>query len=95
VIAGKNAMKIIVAKVGYERMQELADSALGLGPARETWQKHGRNEKWIQQRMTGQETWNELTDSWASHEATKEKEYAICTNITHQEGSGVSVEAHK
>ncbi len=88
-------MKIIVAKVGYERMQELAVPALGLGPARATWQKHGRNERWIQQRMTGQETRNNLTDSWASHEATKEKEYAMRTNITHKEGSGVSVEAHK
>ncbi len=37
-------------------MQEMADPALSLNRARETWQKHGRSEKWIQQRMTGQET---------------------------------------
>jgi DNA-damage-inducible protein D len=51
-------IKIWLAKVGYERMQEMADPALSLNRARETWQKHGRSDKWIQQRMTGQETRN-------------------------------------
>ncbi|MEQ1917387.1 MAG: hypothetical protein ABL856_11735 [Gallionella sp.] len=51
-------IKLWLAKVGYERMQELADPARSLVSARETWQKHGRCEKWIQQRMTGQETRN-------------------------------------
>jgi len=88
-------IKLWLAKVGYERMQELADPALALERARETWQKHGRSEKWIQQRMTGQETRNKLTDYWAAHEVTKEKEYAMLTNIIHQEWSGVSVQAHK
>jgi DNA-damage-inducible protein D len=46
-------IKLWLAKVGYERMQEMADPALSLERARETWQKHGRSEKWIQQRMTG------------------------------------------
>jgi len=36
--------------------------ALSLDRAREFWKKHGRSEKWIQQRMTGQETRNKLTD---------------------------------
>jgi len=88
-------IKLWLAKVGYERMQELADPALAVERARETWQKHGRSEKWIQQRMTGQETRNKLTDYWATHEVSKEKEYAILTNIIHQEWSGVSVQAHK
>ena len=44
-----------LAKVGYERMQEIADPAQSLDRARENWQKLGRSEKWIQQRMTGQE----------------------------------------
>ena len=47
-------IKLWLAKVGYERMQEMADPALSLDRARATWQKHGRSEKWIQQRMTGQ-----------------------------------------
>jgi len=88
-------IKLWLAKVGYERMQELADPALAVERARETWQKHGRSEKWIQQRMTGQETRNKLTDYWVLHEVSKEKEYAILTNIIHQEWSGFSVQAHK
>ena len=50
-----------LAKVGYERMQELADPARSLARARETWQQPGRSAKWIEQRMTGQETRNKLT----------------------------------
>lgn len=88
-------IKLWLAKVGYERMQEMADPALSLDRARETWQKHGRSEKWIQQRMTGQETRNKLTDYWADHEIKKGEEFAILTNIIHQEWSGVSVKAHK
>ena len=38
-------IKLWLAKVGYERMQEMADPALSLDRARETWQKHGRSEK--------------------------------------------------
>ena len=50
------------AKVGYERMQEIADPSQSIDHARENWQKLGRSDKWIQQRMTGQETRNKLTD---------------------------------
>jgi hypothetical protein len=60
-------IKLWRARVGYERMREMADPALSLERARETWQKHGRSEKWIQQRMTGQETRNKPTDYWAGH----------------------------
>ncbi len=88
-------IKLWLAKVGYERMQEMADPARSLDRARETWKKHGRSEKWIQQRMTGQETRNKLTDYWATHEIKKGEEYAILTNLIHQEWSGVSVNAHK
>jgi DNA-damage-inducible protein D len=59
-------IKLWLAKVGYERMQEMADPSRSLDRARETWKKHGRSEKWIQQRMTGQETRNKLTDYWAA-----------------------------
>lgn len=88
-------IKLWLAKVGYERMQEMADPGLSLNRARETWQKHGRSEKWIQQRMTGQETRNKLTDYWADHDIKQGEEFAILTNIIHQEWSGVSVRTHK
>jgi len=88
-------IKLWLAKVGYERMQEMADPVLSLDRARETWQQHGRSDKWIQQRMTGQETRNKLTDYWAGHDIKKGEEFAILTNIIHQEWSGVSVKDHK
>ena len=88
-------IKLWLAKVGYERMQEMADPALSLDRARQTWQQHGRSDKWIQQRMTGQETRNKLTDYWRGHDIKEGNEFAILTNIIHQEWSGVSVAEHK
>jgi len=40
------------------RMQEMADPAISLNRARETWQQHGRSEKWIQQATTYRQTIN-------------------------------------
>ena len=88
-------IKLWLAKVGYERMQEMADPARALDRARENWQKHGRSQKWIQQRMMGQETRNKLTDYWKDHDITKDEEFAILTNIIHQEWADVSVKEHK
>jgi hypothetical protein len=88
-------IKLWLAKVGYERMQEIADPALSLQRARNTWKQHGRSEKWIQQRMTGQETRHKLTDYWAEHGIKPGDEFAILTNIIHQEWTGVSVKTHK
>lgn len=88
-------IKLWLAKVGYERMQEMADPARSLDRARETWLKHGRSEKWIQQRMMGQETRNKLTDYWKDHNIKEGEEFAILTNIIHQEWADVSVKDHK
>lgn len=84
-----------LAKVGYERMQEMADPEQSLDRARENWQKLGRSEKWIQQRMSGQETRNKLTDYWKQNDVQKADEFAFLTNIIHHEWSGLSVKAHK
>lgn len=84
-----------LAKVGYERMQEITDPAQGLDRARENWQKLGRSEKWIQQRMTGQETRNKLTDYWKGSGVEKSNEFALLTNIIHQEWTGLTVKKHK
>ncbi|TLS78364.1 Bro-N domain-containing protein [Mariprofundus erugo] len=88
-------IKLWLAKVGYERIQDMSDPARSLDRAREYWQQHGRSEKWIQQRMMGQETRNKLTDYWRDHEISGEQEYAILTNLIHREWSGVSVKQHK
>lgn len=84
-----------LAKVGYERIQEIQDPELSLDRARENWQKLGRSEKWIQQRMTGQETRNKLTDYWKESGVQKGDEFAFLTNIIHQEWTGLTVKKHK
>jgi hypothetical protein len=84
-----------LAKVGYERMQEISDPEQSLDRARENWQKLGRSEKWIQQRMTGQETRNKLTDYWQEAGIKKQDEFALLTNIIHQEWTGLTVKKHK
>lgn len=87
--------KLWLAKVGHERIQEIADPEKSINRGRTNWQKLGRSKKWIQQRMMGQETRNKLTDYWKTHEITKEQEYAILTNIIHSEWAEVSVSQHK
>lgn len=87
--------KLWLAKVGYERMQEIADPAQGLDRARENWQKLGRSDKWIQQRMMGQETRNKLTDYWKESGVEKSDDFAKLTNIIHEEWTGLSVKEHK
>ncbi len=84
-----------LARVGYERMREMEDPEIALNRSRELWRKHGRSEKWIEQRMLGQETRNKLTDYWKEHEIKEGREYAILTNIIHQEWAGISVKEHK
>jgi hypothetical protein len=84
-----------LAKVGFERIQEIQDPEKSLNRARRNWQNLGRSDKWIQQRMMGQETRNKLTDYWKDHEVTKQEEYAILTNVIHKEWSGLTVGKHK
>lgn len=88
-------IKLWLGKVGYERMQEMSDPEKTINRGREYWKKQGRNEKWIQQRMTGQETRNKLTDYWKTHGITRGNEFAILTNIIHEEWSDLSVSGHK
>ncbi len=73
----------------------MTDPEKALNRSREYWQKLGRSEKWIQQWMMGQETRNKLTDYWKDHKVKEQDEYAILTNIIHQEWTDISVQHHK
>lgn len=88
-------LKLWLARVGSERIAEIQDPSQGIDRARELWKKYGRSEKWIQQRMMGQETRNKLTDYWSEHDVKKGEEFAILTNIIHEEWSGLTVKGHK
>jgi len=88
-------IKLWLAKIGYERMEEMNNPEIALNRSREYWKKKGRSGKWIQQRMLGQETRNKLTDYWDKHGIKKEDEFAILTNIIHKEWSELTVKEHK
>lgn len=87
--------KLWLAKVGYERLQEIQDPGLSINRARENWQKMGRTDKWIEQRVNGQETHNKLTNYWKRNEVETKEHFAFLTNLIHQEWSGVSIKKHK
>jgi len=88
-------IKLWLAKVGYERIKEMADPEIALNRSRALWREHGRPEKWIEQRMLGQETRNKLTDYWKTHDVQEGREYAILTNVIHREWAGLTVKEHK
>lgn len=87
--------KLWLAKVGYERLKETVDPEIAINRARNNWKKLGRSEKWITQRMRGQEIRNKLTDYWSEHEITQEKEYALLTDIIHKEWTDLTTRQHK
>ena len=87
--------KLWLAKVGFERLQETMEPELALIRARRNWQMRGLSEKWIEQRMRGQETRNKLTDYWNAHGVKEGIEYAKLTDVIHQEWTGLSTGQHK
>ncbi|NCB20333.1 MAG: hypothetical protein EOM88_00200 [Clostridia bacterium] len=88
-------IKLWLAQVGHERIQEISDPEKALNRSRDYWQKMGRSQKWIQQRMMGQELRNKLTDYWKNNKVKEKNEYAILTNIIHKEWSELTVKEHK
>lgn len=88
-------IKLWLAKVGRERIQEINDPEQSLNRARENWLTQGRSQEWVQRRMSGQETRNKLTDYWDTHGIRGNRSYAALTNIIHQEWSGLSIKKHK
>lgn len=57
----------------------MADPALSLDRARQTWHQHGFSDKWIQQCMTGQETRNKLRKRAESHAASMQ--ILLCSTV--------------
>jgi len=87
--------KLWLAKVGYERLQETVDPERSLNRARKNWQALGYSEKWIEQRMRGQEVRNKLTDYWGTHGLKEDIEYAKLTDVIHSEWTGMTTRKHK
>jgi len=84
-----------LAKVGYERMQETVDPEISVNRARKNWKAYGMSQKWIEQRMRGQEIRNKLTDYWNESGVKEGVEYAKLTDIIHKEWSDLTTAQHK
>jgi len=68
-----------LAKVGYERVQEIEDPELATKRTRALYKAKGYSDDWIEKRMRGIAIRDELTDEWKNREVRREKEYAILT----------------
>lgn len=96
-IPSKNAepFKRWLAKTGFERLQEQNNPDLTIKRAVLFYELQGRDKQWIQSRIDGQFTRNELTGEWQQRGVSAGQEYATLTNIISQETFGVSVSKHK
>src|SRR3989339_432259 len=68
-----------LAKVGYERVQEIEDPELGTKRTRALFKAKGYSDEWIEKRMRGIAIREELTDEWKSRDVKQPKEYEILT----------------
>ncbi|MCX5814350.1 MAG: Bro-N domain-containing protein [Proteobacteria bacterium] len=68
-----------LAKVGYERVQEIEDPELGTKRTRALYKAKGYSDDWIEKRMRGIAVRGELTEEWKNREVGAEHEYAILT----------------
>ncbi len=68
-----------LAKVGYERVQEIDDPELATKRTRALYKAKGYSDDWIEKRMRGIAIREELTDEWEKHGVEKSKEYEILT----------------
>lgn len=68
-----------LAKVGYERVQEIEDPELATKRARAIYRAKGYPEGWIEKRMRGIEIRETLTNEWKKRNVGGDDEYAILT----------------
>lgn len=86
--------KLWLAKVGYERIQEIEDPELASKRARDLYKSKGRPNDWIEKRMRGIVIREELTDEWKNRNA-KDSDYVILTNEISQATFGMTVSQYK
>tara|TARA_Y100000310_G_scaffold148432_1_gene147662 strand:- start:390 stop:1259 length:870 start_codon:yes stop_codon:yes gene_type:complete len=79
-----------LAKVGYERVQEIEDPELSQKRMKELYRAKGYSDDWIEKRARGIAIRDELTDEWDKREVKTEKEYAILTAEISKETFGMT-----
>ena len=87
--------KLWLAKVGYERIQEIEDPELATKRTRELYKAKGYPDAWIEKRMRGIEIRNTLTDTWQRHGVKENKEYEILTAEISKAAFGVTPGQYK
>ncbi len=84
-----------LAKVGYERIQEIEDPELTIRRMRETYIIKGYSEEWIEKRLRGMEVRKDLTEEWDKRGVKEEKDYAILTAEISKAAFGMTPEQYK
>ncbi len=84
-----------LAKVGYDRVQEIEDPELATKRTRALYKAKGYSDDWIEKRMRGIAIREELTDEWKKREVKEKKEYEILTAEIAKAAFGVSPSQHK
>lgn len=88
-------LKMWLAEVGKERIDEIVDPELTIDRALETYLKKGYSREWINQRLQAIQVRKELTDKWQDHGVQAGREFAILTNEITQAWSGMSTRQYK
>ncbi len=88
-------IKLWLAKVGYERIEEIENPEIGIERAVEYYQKKGYSEAWINQRVKSIEVRKELTDEWKNRGVKEGLEFAILTDEITKAWSGLKVKEYK
>jgi DNA-damage-inducible protein D len=83
-----------LAKVGYERIQEIQNPEIGVKRAILQWQIDGRTSDWIDARIRSIVTRKGLTDEWKSR-GIQGKEYGYLTNVISKQTFGINTQQHK
>jgi methylphosphotriester-DNA--protein-cysteine methyltransferase len=84
-----------LAKVGYERIQEIENPELASKRARAIYQAKGHDAAWIEKRMRSIAIREELTDEWKNRGVQEDKQYAILTAEISQAAFGMTPSQYK
>jgi len=87
--------KIWLARVGYERLEEIENPELSMERMQTLYEKKGYPKEWIDKRMRGIAVRQDLTDEWKNRGAKTSKEYAILTNEIMQGTFDLKVDEYK
>lgn len=84
-----------LAKVGYERVEEIQNPELAQKRMKELYKAKGYSDDWIEKRVRGIAIRDELTDEWKNREVKTEREYAILTAEISKETFGMTPSEYK